>query len=86
MRVFLDLKQLGIEVPRVFGTRVEAACDRLRGLFSAQDVEDIFIDGISDLIEPNVRVLDGQFPDRPMADTVAAAQGFWEGANRVLQL
>ena len=81
----ITMSQLDTEVPRAFGTRVEASCDRLCGLFSAQDVKDVFINGLSDLIKPNVRVLDSQFPDRPMADTVAVAQGFWEGANRLRQ-
>eukprot|EP00170_Pyropia_yezoensis_P000269 contig_1725_g270 len=75
------MSQLDTKVPRVFGTRVEAACDRPCGLFSAQHVEDVFNSGLSDLIKPNARELDSQFPNRPMADTVAAAQGFREGAN-----
>lgn len=81
----ITMSQLESELPRTFGTRVELACDRLDGLFDTQDVKDVFINGLSDLIKPNVRVLDSQFPDRAMSETVAAAQGYWEGAMKLRQ-
>lgn len=78
-----SLSHLDTDIPRAFATRFEAACDRLCGLFNTQEVEDVFICGLSDLIKPNKRVLDSQVPDCALADTVAATQGFWDEALRL---
>ena len=58
-------------------------CDRLDGLFHAQDVKDVFINGLSEIIQSHVRVLDGQFPKRTLADTISAAQMYWDGTNKL---
>lgn len=79
--VIISISQLDTKVPRVILTRVEGACNRLCGLFHTQDVKDIFINDLSDFIKINLRVLGSQLPCRPLAETVAAAQGFWAGAN-----
>lgn len=79
----ITMVQLDTQVPRLFATRVEAACDRLCGLFHTQDVKNAIINGLDDLIQPDVHVLDIQFPDCPLVKTVAAAQGIWEGADRL---
>jgi len=47
----------------VFGLRVEKKCDHLGGLFHPQDVTDAFINGLSEIIQSHVLVLDGQFPN-----------------------
>jgi len=62
------------ESPTAFGLRVETQCDRLDGLLHAQDGKDVFINGLSEIIQSHVRVLDGQFPKRTLADTISAAQ------------
>jgi len=62
------------ESPTAFGLRVESQCDRLDGLFHAQDVKDVFINGLSEIIQSHVRVLDGQLPKRTLADIISAAQ------------
>jgi len=56
------------------GLRVLTHCDRLDGLFHAQDVKDVFISGLSEIIQSHVRVLDGQLPKRTLADNISAAQ------------
>ena len=71
------------ESPKVFGLRVETQCDRLDCLFHAQYVEDVFINGLSEIIQYHVRVLDGQFPKRTLADTISAAQMYWDGTNKL---
>jgi len=71
------------ESPTAFGLRVETQCDRLDGLFHAQDVKDVFINGLSEIIQSHVRVLDGQFPTRTLADTISAAQMYWDGTNKL---
>jgi len=71
------------ESPRAFGLRVETQCDRLDGPFHAQDVKDVFINGLSEIIQSHVRVLDGQFPKRTLADTIYAAQMYWDGTNKL---
>jgi len=43
-------------------------------LFDIQDVKDVFITGISDLVQAHVRVLNDQFVDRTLSETVATAQ------------
>jgi len=65
------------------GLHVETKCDRLDGLFHAQDVKDVFINGLSELLQPHVRVLDGQFPKRTLADTISAAQIYWDRTNKL---
>jgi len=71
------------ESPMAFGLRVETQCDRLDGLFHAQNVKDVFINGVSKIIESHVRVLDGQFHKRALADTISAAQMYWEGTHKL---
>jgi len=68
------MRQPDNESPTAFGLRVETQCDRLDGLFHAQDVKDVFINGLSAIIQSHVRILDGQFPKRTLADTISAAQ------------
>jgi len=81
----MTMKQVDSETPTVFGNRFEAQCDRLDGLFHAQDVKDFSIHGLSELVQANVRVLDGQFPDRTVAETFSAAQMYWDGALKLRQ-
>jgi len=70
----ITMRQPDSESPTAFGLRVETQCDQLDGLFHAQDVKDVFINGLSEIIQSHVRVLDGQFPKRTLADTISAAQ------------
>jgi len=66
---------------------VETQCDLLNGLFNIQDVKDVFITGLLDLVQAHVRVLNHQFPDRTLSETVATAQMDWDGTNKLrLQL
>jgi len=69
----ITMKQQDNEAPTAFGHRVETQCDLLNGLFDIQDVYDVFITGLSDLVQAHVRVLSDQFPDRTLSDTVATA-------------
>jgi len=71
------------ESPTAFGLRVKTQCNRLDGLFHAQDVKDVFINGLSEIIQSRVRVLDGQFPKRTLADTISAAQMYWDRTNKL---
>jgi len=71
------------ESPTASGLRVETQCDRLDGLFYAQDGKDVFINGFSEIIQSQVRVLDGWFPKRTLADTISAAQMYWDGTNKL---
>jgi len=79
----ITMRQPDNESPTAFGLRVETQCDRLGGLFHAQDVKDIFINGLSEIIQTHVRVLDGQFPKRTLADTISASQMHWDGMNKL---
>jgi len=79
----ITIRQRDNETPTAFGRRVETQCDRLDGLFDAQDVKDVFINGLSEIIQSHVRVLDGQFPKRTLADTISAAQMYWNGTNKL---
>ena len=79
----ITMRQTDDESPTAFGLRVETQCDRLDGLFHAQDVKDVFINGLSEIIQSHVRVLDGQFPKRTLADTISAAQMYWDGTNKI---
>jgi len=72
-----------VSLPQPFGLRVETQCDRLDVLFHTQDVKDVFINGLSEIIQSHVRVLDGQFPQRTLADTISAAQMYWDGTNKL---
>jgi len=65
------------------GLRVETQCDRLDLVFHAQDVKDVFINGLSGIIQSPVSVLDGQLPKRTLADTISAAQMYWDGINKL---
>jgi len=78
----ITMLQPDSESPTAFGLRVETQCDRLDGLFHAQDVKDVFINGLSEIIQSHVRVLDGQFPKRTLADTISAAQMYWDRTNK----
>jgi len=81
------MKQNDNEAPTAFGHRLETQCDLLHGLFNIQDVKDVFITGLSDLVQAHVRVLNDQFPDRTLSETVATAQMYWDGTNKLrLQL
>jgi len=83
----ITMKQQDNEAPTAFGHRVETQCDLLNGLFNIQDVKDVFITGLSDLVQALVRVLNDQFPDRTLSETVAAAQVYGDGTNKLrLQL
>ena len=83
----ITMKQQDSEAPTAFGHRVETQCDLLNGLFDIQDVKDVFIKGLSDLVQAHVRVLNDQFPDRTLSETVATAQLYWDGTNKMrLQL
>jgi len=81
------IKQQDNETPTAFGHRVETQCDLLNGLFNIQDDKDVVITGLSDLVQAHVRVLNVQFPDRFLSETVATAQLYWDGTNKLrLQL
>jgi len=83
----ITMKQQDSEAPTAFGHRVETQCDLLNGLLYIQDVKDVFITGLSDLVQAHVRVLNDQFPDRTLSETVATAQMYWDGTNKLrLQL
>ena len=79
----LTMRQPDDESPDDFGLRVETQCDRLDGLFHVLDVRNVFINGLSEIIQSQVRVLDGQFPNRTLADTVSAAQMYWDGTDNL---
>ena len=70
----VTVRQPDKESPTALGLRVETQCDRLDGLFHANDVKDAFINGLSEIIQAHVRVLDEEFPKRTLADTISAAQ------------
>jgi len=78
----ITMRQSDNELPTAFGLRVDTQCDRLDGLFHTQDVKDVFINGLSEIIQSHVRVMDGQFPQRTLADTISAAQMCWDGTNK----
>ena len=83
----ITMKQQDSEAPTAFGHRVERQCDLLNGLFDIQDVKDVFITGLSDLVQAHVRVLNDRFPDRTLSETVATAQMYGDGTNKLrLQL
>ena len=46
----ITMRQPDNESYTAFGHRVETQCDRLDGLFYAQDVKDVFINGLSEII------------------------------------
>ena len=78
------MRQPDNESPTAFGIRVETQCDRLDGFLNAQDVKDVFISGFSEITQSHIRVLDGRFPKRTLADTISAAQIFWDRTNKPL--
>jgi len=80
-------KQQDNEAPTAFANRVETQCDFLKGSFNIQDDKDVFITGLSDLVQAHVWVLNDLFSDRTLSDTVATAQLYWDGTNELrLQL
>jgi len=79
----ITMRQPDNESPTAFGLRVKTQCDRLDGLFHAQDVKDVFINGLSEIVQSHVWLLDGQFPKRTLADTISAAQMYWDGTNKL---
>ena len=67
--------------------RVETQCDLLNGFFDIQDVKDVFITGLSDLVQAHVRVFNNQFPDRTLSEIVDTAQMYSDSTNKLrLQL
>jgi len=83
----ITMKQQDKEAPTAFGHRMETQCDLLNGLFDIQDVKDVFITGLSDFVQAQVRVLNEPFPDRTLSETVATAQMYWDGTSKLrLQL
>jgi len=83
----ITMKQQDNEAPTAFGHRVETHCDLLNNLFDIQDFKDVFITGLSDLVQAHVRVLNDQFSDLTLSETVATAQMYWDGTNKLrLQL
>jgi len=83
----ITVKQQDSEAPTAFGHHVETQCDLLNGLFNIQDVRDVLITGLSDLVQARVRVLNDQFPDQTLSETIATAQLYWDGTNKLrLQL
>jgi len=79
----ITMRQPDNESPTAFGLRVDTQCDRLDSLFHTQDVKDVFINGLSEIIQSHVRVLDGRFPQRTLAVTISAAQMYWDGTNKL---
>jgi len=83
----ITMKQQDNEAPTTFDHRVETQYDLLNGLFDIQDVEYVFITCLSDLVQLHVSVLNDQFPVRSLSETVATAQMYWNGTNKLrLQL
>jgi len=83
----ITVKQQDREAPTAFMHRVETQRDHLNGLFKVQDVKDVFITGLSDLVQAHVRVLKDQLPDRTLSETVSTAQICWDGTSQLrLQL
>jgi len=79
----VTMRQPDNESLTAFGLRVETQCDRLDGLFHAQDVKDVFINGSSETFQSQVRVMDGEFPKRTLAETISAAQMYWDRTNKL---
>jgi len=79
----IAMKQQDSEAPTAFGHRVETQCALLNGLFNVQDVKDVCITGLSDLVQAHVRILNDQFPDRTLSETVATAQLYWDGNTKL---
>jgi len=83
----ITMKQPDNEAPTAFGHCLETQFDLLNGLFDIQDFKDVFITGLSDLVQAHVRVLNDQFPDRTLSETFATVQMYWDGTNKLrLQL
>ena len=62
---------------------METQCDLRNGLFKIQDVKDVFITGLSDLVQAHVQLLFHQFLDRTLSKTVAIAQMYSDGTNKL---
>jgi len=83
----ITMKQQDNEASTALGDRVETQYDLLNGLFDIQDVKDVFITGLSDLVQAHVRVLNGQLLDWTLSVTVALAQMYCDGTIKLrLQL
>jgi len=83
----ITMKHQDNEAHTAFGHRVETQCDLLNGLLDIQDVKYVLMTGFLDLVHAHVRVLNDQFPDRTLSETVATAQMYWDGTNKLrLQL
>jgi len=83
----ITMKQQDNEAPTAFGHRVETQCHLLNGFFNIHDVKDIFLTDLSDLVQAHVRVLNDQFPDQTLTETVATTQLCSDGTNKLrLQL
>jgi len=66
---------------------VETQYDLLSGLLNIQNVTDVVIMGLFDLEQAHVRVLNEQFQERTVSETVATARLYCDGTNKLrLQL
>jgi len=50
----IKMKQRNNKAPTAFDHRVETQCDLLNGLFDIQDVKEVFITGLSDLMQAHM--------------------------------
>jgi len=71
------MKQQDIEAPTAFVHHLETQCDLLSGFFKIHNVKDVFITGLSNLVQAHVGVLSDLFADRTLSETVATAQLYW---------
>jgi len=62
----ISMKRQDNEAPTASEHRVQAKCDLLNGIFDIQDIKDVFITGLSDLLQAHVRVLNDHFSDRTL--------------------
>jgi len=83
----ITMKQQSNEAPTAFRHLVETQYDLLSGWFNIQNVTDVVITGVFDLEQAHVRVLNDQFPERTLSETVATARLYCDGTNKLrLQL
>jgi len=83
----ITMKRHDNEAPTGFGHRVETQADVMNCWFNVQDVRDVFITGLSGLVQAHFRVLNDQFPNRSLSETVATAMLCCNGSNKLrLQL
>jgi len=77
------MRRPDVESATALELRVETQCDRIDGLFHAQNVKDFFINGFCEIMQSQIRVLNGQLPKCTLADTISAAQMYWDGTNNL---